>query len=96
MRALKGRDRAVADGLLAAGALIPPSQQAAAGEGGLVIHLARAERLYLTRVGLSPEGDAWFPAFSDEQWQQVSCDEHSATADTPAYAFQVYERRQAT
>ena len=35
----------MADGLLAAGALIPPSQQAAAGEGGLVIHLARAERL---------------------------------------------------
>ena len=45
VRALKGRDRAVADGLLAAGALIPPSQQAAAGEGGSVIHLARAERL---------------------------------------------------
>ena len=45
VRALKGRDRAVADGLLAAGALIQPAAQAAAGrDGGLVIHLARAER----------------------------------------------------
>jgi hypothetical protein len=44
VRALKGRDRPVADVLLSAGALIPPARKAAPGEGGLVIHLARAER----------------------------------------------------
>ncbi|MET1080371.1 MAG: dihydrofolate reductase [Pseudomonas sp.] len=54
--------------------------------------LPLASRLYLTRIELSPEGDAWFPEFIEEQWQQVSCDKHAATADTPAYAFKQYER----
>jgi hypothetical protein len=44
VRALKGRDRAVADALLAAGSLMPPAAQSGDG-GGLIIHLARAERL---------------------------------------------------
>ena len=33
--------------------------------------LADADRLYLTRVGLSPEGDAWFPEFDQAQWKLV-------------------------
>jgi dihydrofolate reductase len=54
--------------------------------------LARAERLYLTRVALSPEGDAWFPAFSEADWQLDAREEHPATADTPAYAFETWVR----
>ncbi|MGJ0534804.1 MAG: dihydrofolate reductase [Methylocystis sp.] len=55
--------------------------------------LARAERLYLTRVALSPEGDAWFPAFSEADWRRDSLEEYPATADTPAHAFETWVRR---
>jgi dihydrofolate reductase len=55
--------------------------------------LALAERLYLTRVGLSPAGDAWFPEFEGPSWQLADEDEHAATADVPAYAYQVWQRR---
>ncbi|MBO3277516.1 dihydrofolate reductase [Pseudomonas schmalbachii] len=50
-----------------------------------------AQRLYLTRVALKPEGDAWFPEL-DAGWQLASSDAHTATADTPAHTFEVWER----
>eukprot|EP01034_Spumella_vulgaris_P009004 gene9004-11433_t len=34
--------------------------------------LEQADRLYLTRVELSPQGDAWFPQFDTRQWKLVS------------------------
>ncbi|MDM9650426.1 dihydrofolate reductase [Pseudomonas wenzhouensis] len=55
--------------------------------------LARADRLYLTRVGLEPEGDAWFPEVDEATWRMTSSVEHSASAETPFYAFEVWERR---
>jgi dihydrofolate reductase len=54
--------------------------------------LAQADRLYLTRVALTPEGDAWFPAFEDAPWQRVSNVENPAVDDKPAYDFEVWER----
>ena len=51
-----------------------------------------AERLYLTHVALSPEGDAHFPELDESRWHLASSIEHAATADTPAYAFEVWER----
>jgi dihydrofolate reductase len=54
--------------------------------------LAQADRLYLTRVDLSPEGDAWFPEFDESEWILVSKEEHPALDDKPAYAFEVWER----
>ncbi|MNO71435.1 Dihydrofolate reductase [compost metagenome] len=51
-----------------------------------------AQRLYLTRVALKPEGDAWFPEL-DADWHLASSDAHAATADTPAHTFEVWERR---
>jgi dihydrofolate reductase len=54
--------------------------------------LAQADRLYLTRVALSPEGDAWFPAFDPGQWTLVSSIENPAVDDKPAYRFEVWER----
>lgn len=56
--------------------------------------LVDADRLYLTRVALSPDGDAWFPAFDEAQWLLASAQEHPAVDDKPAYAFEVWERRQ--
>lgn len=54
--------------------------------------LGQADRLYLTRVALQPEGDAWFPAYDEGQWQLVSNTPNEATDGKPAYAFEVWER----
>ncbi len=54
--------------------------------------LADADRLYLTRVGLSPEGDAWFPEFDQAQWRLVSEEPHGAADGKPAFSFEVWER----
>ena len=54
--------------------------------------LADADRLYLTRVGLSPEGDAWFPEFDQAQWKLVSNEPHPAVDDKPAFSFEVWEK----
>lgn len=55
--------------------------------------LEHGDRLYLTRVELAPEGDAFFPEVSYADWHLASSIEHEASAETPAYAFQVWERR---
>ena len=54
--------------------------------------LADADRLYLTRVGLNPEGDAWFPEFDQAQWTLVSNEPHAAEDGKPAFSFEVWER----
>ncbi|PHN33081.1 dihydrofolate reductase [Pseudomonas sp. ICMP 460] len=54
--------------------------------------LAQADRLYLTRVALSPEGDAWFPQFDEQQWKRVSNVENPAEGEKPAYNFEVWEK----
>jgi len=54
--------------------------------------LEQADRLYLTRVALSPEGDAWFPAFDENQWKLVSNLQNPAEGDKPAYNFEVWEK----
>ena len=54
--------------------------------------LAHADRLYLTRVALSPDGDAWFPEFDRGQWALVSDVPNPAEGDKPAYSFEVWER----
>ena len=54
--------------------------------------LEQADRLYLTRVALSPEGDAWFPAFDENLWKLVSNLQNPAEGDKPAYNFEVWEK----
>ncbi|HCT05447.1 MAG TPA: diacylglycerol kinase [Pseudomonas sp.] len=54
--------------------------------------LEQADRLYLTRVALSPEGDAWFPEFDAGQWKLVSNVENAPEGDKPAYNFEVWEK----
>ncbi|MNF00682.1 Dihydrofolate reductase [compost metagenome] len=54
--------------------------------------MAQADRLYLTRVALSPEGDAWFPEFDVKQWKLVSDTPNAAEGDKPAYSFEVWEK----
>ena len=52
--------------------------------------LPQAERIYLTRIDLKVEGDAFFPAFSG--WQRVQSEAHPATDETPGYCFEIWER----
>ena len=55
--------------------------------------LADADRLYLTRVALQPDGDAWFPEFDEDGWQRQARVEHPAVDAAPAYRFETWERR---
>lgn len=54
--------------------------------------LPRADRLYLTRVALRPEGDVFFPDWEPAAWRLLSRDEHAAEGGRPAYACEVWER----
>ena len=54
--------------------------------------LEQADRLYLTRVALSPQGDAWFPEFDLNRWKLVSNVQNPAEGDKPAYNFEVWEK----
>lgn len=55
--------------------------------------LAQAERLYLTRVALQPEGDAWFPVFDEAAWQRREVEAFAAVEASPAYCFETWQRR---
>lgn len=55
--------------------------------------LPLAERLYLTRIDLEPQGDAFFPEWEPAAWRLVSRTEHPAAAEAPGYALEAWERR---
>lgn len=56
--------------------------------------LPRADRLYLTLVQAEVEGDALFPAFNGQQWNEVSRVEHSCDTGNPYnYSFIVLDRK---
>ena len=55
--------------------------------------MPKAKRLYLTEVDAAPEGDAWFPAFDESVWREVSREAHAAgESDDHAFVFRVLER----
>ena len=49
------------------------------------------ERVELTEVHVSPDGDAVVPAFGAE-WRQVAREDHPAEGERPAYSFVTLER----
>ena len=55
--------------------------------------LPRAQRLYLTRIEASPEGDAFFPDYDQAEWERVDSQAHPAEGDAPAYRFETWQRR---
>ena len=56
--------------------------------------LGRAERLYLTLIKTTLEGDTYFPEFEEADWPLVSQQDHPADASNPyPYSFLVYERK---
>ncbi len=64
--------------------------------GGAEIYalaLPRAQRLYLTRVHATVEGDARLPPIDWSEWRELGQEHHAADGDNPYdYSFLVYER----
>ena len=64
--------------------------------GGGVLYAAtidRADRLYITHVEASPEGDAFFPAIDPAIWRATSSEHVPAgEKDSHASTFIIYER----
>lgn len=58
---------------------------------GQALEKGLVSRMYLTRVELKPQGDAWFPAFDEGQWKRVSS-EAQAEEGKPAYHFEVWDK----
>ena len=57
------------------------------------LFLPVAQRLYLTRVHANVNGDAFFPAVDENEWQLVSDETHSADSRNEFdFSFRVYER----
>jgi dihydrofolate reductase len=55
--------------------------------------LPLVDTLYLTRVHAQVEGDTWFPAWSEEDWQLVSQEDHQADDKNEYdYSFLKFER----
>lgn len=56
--------------------------------------LPRADRLYITSVEAEVEGDAWFPQFDHDQWQEREHHRHPADAKNPyVCVFSLLERK---
>lgn len=64
--------------------------------GGAQIYsaaIAQARRLYITEVALSPDGDAFFPDYSDGNWTEITREEvKSGNDDSPDFSFVTLER----
>lgn len=56
--------------------------------------LPRADRLYLTQVRASVEGDTSFPEIDNEKWERVEHTPHPPDSQNPySFAFERYERK---
>jgi dihydrofolate reductase len=56
--------------------------------------LGRADRIYLTRVCATIDGDTSFPEVAWNEWQLVESEEHGATEKNEfAYRFETFDRR---
>lgn len=63
------------------------------GSGVFVRTLPIADRLELTRVHASPDGDVWFPALDREHWCETHCERHARGPDDEFdYTICTYER----
>ncbi|MCL2075707.1 MAG: dihydrofolate reductase [Betaproteobacteria bacterium] len=51
-----------------------------------------ARRLLLTEINLDVTGDAWFPAFSENEWQEIQREQRVSESGI-SFAFVTYARR---
>ncbi len=55
--------------------------------------LPKADRIYMTRVNASPDGDTFFPEINDEEWQVVDQEDFSADDSRPYdFSFKTLDR----
>jgi dihydrofolate reductase len=84
------------DDAIAAAAAAPGGETEAFVIGGgelYAVALPRADRLYLTRVLATVEGDARFPHYDAGEWRLLSSEYFSADAKNEfPYNYEVYER----
>lgn len=57
--------------------------------------LSKAHRIYQTKIHASFQADTYFPSFSEEEWTQISKEEHEKDEKNAYdYDFLIYERNQ--
>ena len=64
--------------------------------GGASIYqesMALVDRMYVTQVHASPEGDAFFKAPDGAIFEQISVDDHFADEISPAHSYEIWDRR---
>jgi len=65
--------------------------------GGATLYevtLERADRLYITQIHKSFEGDTWFPEIDAEGWREVACEDVNDDASVDfKYSFITYDRK---
>jgi dihydrofolate reductase len=53
-----------------------------------------ADKLYITRVHASPDGDTSFPEIKESDWEMISSEDHAKDEKNEYnYSFTIYERR---
>jgi dihydrofolate reductase len=82
--------RSVEDALTLANA---PHVAVIGGAEIFALFLGRADKIELTEVALSPDGDTVLPAFDPEIWLETAREVHAADGDRPAYDFVTLVRR---
>lgn len=55
--------------------------------------LRHVDRMYLTEVDVTAEGDAFFPVVDEQDWREVFCEGVPAEEGRPAHRFRILERR---
>jgi dihydrofolate reductase len=64
--------------------------------GGAEIYrqaMAKVDRLYLTEVALSPDGDAFFPDFDTAQWCEISRTAFPSVGGVSSYSLVIMESK---
>ena len=59
--------------------------------------LTRVDRMYLTFVDASVDGDAWFPEYNRDDWQQTQCiDVKADEKNAFNHSFVIFDRKDAS
>lgn len=53
---------------------------------------SRADRVYMTEVHASPDGDTFLPAFGSDDWREVARERHDAEGEVLPFSFVTLER----
>jgi dihydrofolate reductase len=55
--------------------------------------LPRTDRIEMTRVHLTIDGDAFFPELKPEEWRLVAAEEYPSSESRPGFTFETLDRR---